>query len=294
MDRRLKVNWSPSGNFGDALNPYFFFKQNIPFTFAHHTVGSKVCMIGSILSIGSRDKTVIWGSGFMYRSENIKSGTILRAVRGPKSLSKIEQSGYDISNVAIGDPALLLPRLYNPTVEKKYKLGIIPHIMDYDLYKEYLDNNPNKFSNTLLIDPNVMCRGVEGFVDKVLQCEKIVASCLHGLICADTYGIPSLWSRPSSRLVGDDVKFDDYYSSIGIDKVEKIQFVENENINIDVKDLNIDLDDLWDKNPWYDLPDEYYTDISDVETWKKDCYPENYTFKNRDLLWDDREIRCTW
>lgn len=294
MDKRLKLNWAPFGNFGDALNPYILHKLNIPFTFAHHTVEHKVCMIGSILSIGSRNNSIMWGNGFMHRSENVKDGTILRAVRGPKSLERCVAKGYNANDIALGDPALLLPRIYNPTVEKRYKLGIIPHIMDYDIYLNYYKENISKFNDTLLIDPNIMCRGVEAFINKVLQCEKIVSTCLHGLICADSYGIPSIWSEVSNRLAGDGIKFEDYYGSIGIQNIDKIGFVENENINIDTKELNIDLDRLWDCRPWENLPDEYYTDISDEDRWKRDCYPENYKFDNRDILWDDTQIRCTW
>lgn len=294
MDRRLKLNWAPFGNFGDALNPYFLHKLNIPFTFAHHTVENKVCMIGSILSIGSRNNSVMWGNGFMYRSENVKDGTILKAVRGLKSLERCAARGYDIENIALGDPALLLPRIFNPNVEKKYKLGIIPHIVDFSAYQSYYTENLSKFDNTLLIDPNVMCRGVEDFITKVLSCEKIVASCLHGLICADAYGIPSIWSEIGDRLAGDGVKFEDYYSSIGIENIQKIGFVGNENITIDSKELNIDLDRLWNCRPWENLSEEYFVDISDLETWKKECYPPDYKFTGRDLLWDDRQIRCTW
>lgn len=292
MDRRLKLNWAPFGNFGDALNPYFLHKLNIPFIFAHHAVEHKVCMIGSILSIGSKKNSVMWGNGFMYESENVKPGTILKAVRGPESLKKVEKSGYNINDIAIGDPALLLPRIYNPSVEKKYKLGIIPHIMDFQLYMDYVNENREKFENTLLIDPNLMCGQVESFINKVLQCEKIVATCLHGLICADAYGIPSVWSEISNRLVGDGIKFKDYYGSIGIDSISKIGLVEDENITIDSKELNIDLDRLWNCRPWQDLSDDYYVDISNIEEWKRECYPPDYSFQGRDLLWGDKEIKC--
>lgn len=294
MDKRLKVNWAPFGNFGDAVNPYLLFKSNIPFTFAHHTVQDKILMIGSILSIGSRENTIVWGAGLMYRSEQVKPGTIIRAVRGYKTLEKISTVGYNSDEIAVGDPALLLPRLYNPTIEKRYKLGIIPHLMDFPLYDDYISENQSNFENTLLIDPNCMCRNIEEFIDKVLQCEKIVSTNLHGLICADAYGIPSIWSEVSNRLSGDGVKFEDYYSSIGHNDFDKIGFVENENINIDSKSLNIDLDRLWDCRPWANLPDQYYVDIDDIETWKAECYPDTYSFSNRDILWNDKEIRCTW
>ncbi|MDY2034134.1 hypothetical protein [Klebsiella pneumoniae] len=34
-----------------------------------------------------------------------------------------------------GDPGLLLPRVYCPKKNKHYKVGIIPHLKDYDILK---------------------------------------------------------------------------------------------------------------------------------------------------------------
>ena len=284
MDRRLKVNFVPWSNFGDTLNAFFLHKENIPFMFSHHTVEHKVVMIGSIIRPASRNKTIVWGSGMIYSTDVPSVNTaIYRAVRGPETYKKLDEIGCDLSDCVLGDPALLLPRIYTPNVEKEYKLGIIPHIVDYDIYNQHIKNNPEKFKNTTLINPNTPCWRIQDFIDQVNKCEKIVSTSLHGIICAHAYGIPAIWSEIGDRLIGDGFKFKDYYCSIGA-PLEKISFVVDENIDIPYIDIEIDLDALWSKRPWAaDLPEKYYIDRND-EQWPTECYPEGY----QDRIWDDQ------
>ena len=59
---------------------------------------------------------------------------------------------------------------------------------------------------------------IESFVDQVVGCAGILSSSLHGLICADAYGVPSRWIRISDRVLGDGFKFRDYYASQGVEE----------------------------------------------------------------------------
>lgn len=47
---------------------------------------------------------------------------------------------------------------------------------------------------------------------RIAECETICSSALHGLIVADSLGIPNMWSTASNRLLGGEYKFHDYYS----------------------------------------------------------------------------------
>ena len=98
----------------------------------------------------------------------------------------------------VGDPALLLPKVYNPLVQKKHDLGIIPH---YGHYEEILKTQ----SPAHIIDPFLP---TEQFINEVLSCNVIYSSSLHGLIVADAYGIPNKWV-----IYGDTFKYRDYYST---------------------------------------------------------------------------------
>lgn len=283
MDKRLKVNFVPFSNFGDTSVPYMLHKLKIPFIFSHHTVEKKIIMTGSILDVASKKDTIVWGSGIIKNNDVPKKDCIYKAVRGYKTLEKLKNREIDISNVAVGDPALLLSRIYKKeNVSKKYKLGIIPHMADYDFVKKHVDINKENFKNTILIDPNTRVNQIENFIDKVNECEKIISTCLHGLICANSYGINASWMKVSNKLAGDDMKFHDYLSTVGLNNTSPLSLIDDENVNVKKHSLDIDLDFLWNKRPWIDASDDYYVDLHD-NIWQKKCYPSDYS----DMIWTD-------
>ena len=103
-----------------------------------------------------------------------------------------------------GDPALLYPRYYAPSVKKEYDLGIVPHYIDQGI--PWL-NRAAPDANVLIID---VLGGIQAFVDQLCRCRFIASSSLHGLIAADAYGIPFTWISLSNRVIGGGFKFQDY------------------------------------------------------------------------------------
>ncbi|MGJ8684481.1 MAG: polysaccharide pyruvyl transferase family protein [Nonlabens sp.] len=179
--------------------------------------------IGSILEhIGSH--CTVWGSGIISRKAQVASGTFL-AVRGPLSRKRIQELGYDCPAV-YGDPALLLPLHYRPRVEKKYQLGIVPHINDYEHVLEwYKDHDRIKIINFKTND-------VEHTTNEILSCKHILSSSLHGIIVAHAYQIPAVQVQFSDRIYGDGVKYHDYLMSVGLDPYDP-EFM-NESLEIEI------------------------------------------------------------
>lgn len=163
--------------------------------------------VGSVLA-NVNHKCIVWGSGIIDRKTQVKNAKFL-AVRGPQSRKYLLQLGYNVPEV-YGDPALLLPRYFNPTVSKKYKIGIVPHYNDYKIVEKWFEN----CLNIHLID--MMTNDVEAKTIEFLQCEKIISSSLHGIIIAHAYGIPAVWQKFSDKVFGDDVKYQDYMESVNI------------------------------------------------------------------------------
>lgn len=285
MDRRLKVNFSPWTNFGDTCVPYMLKKLNVPFIFSHHTVEDKILMIGSILGVGNRRNTVVWGTGIIDKTTRALPDAKYLAVRGYKTLEKLNEANVDTNNIAIGDPALLLPRIYQPTVTKQYKLGIIPHMVDHSFVMNYVKENKDMFPDTIVLDPNTPVSKIENFIDDVNRCEKVISTCLHGLICAHAYGIPATWMKVSDRLAGDDIKFYDHFSAINIDFDKPLEMIKSSNIDVNVLPNNYNSDMLWECRPWaLELDDKYYVDINS-ESWTSHCYPDGYEGKIVDDKW---------
>lgn len=161
--------------------------------------------IGSILDY-SNDKTVVWGSGFREENSEFSGGEIL-SVRGKLSVDKIKRMGYS-GNIPIGDPALLLPLVYNPTKKGKGGIKLVSHFMEYnEISKEY-------GSRYDVIDTRT--DDVESFIDQIIDSDYILSTSLHGVIIAHAYGIPALWIK-KGYIASSGFKFYDYFSSVGIE-----------------------------------------------------------------------------
>jgi len=206
VSKRIYATWCISNNIGDLLTPWLIEKitGQTPIYMPYDVKCPKYMVSGSILNHAT-DYTIVWGAGFANSQDCLSKGVDVRAVRGPVTAQRIKfQAGVDCQ--VWGDPALLMPDLYKPQVEKKYKVGICPH---YAHQREVIDwfagREDIKFINVFSTP--------EQFVIDVLECETILSSSLHGLIIAHAYGVPAQWIEGTEKLGGDKVKFRDYLQS---------------------------------------------------------------------------------
>lgn len=217
-------------NYGDLLGKYLVEKiSNRSVTWVQpkkqwfKTLFNPVYVtIGSVLS-QVNNKCIVWGSGIITRGQVVENAKFL-AVRGPKTRERLIEQGYHVPAV-YGDPAILLPKYYNPIVSKKYKYGIIPHYRDYKLVTELFKSD----NEVQIID--LMTNDVEQTTDQILQCERIISSSLHGVIVSHVYQIPALWLKFSNKLFGDDVKFEDYFLSVDLPYNVRSILASNNSIN---------------------------------------------------------------
>ena len=66
------------------------------------------------------------------------------------------------------------------------------------------------FSEVTVLD---VAQGPAEFVSKLVQCERVASSSLHGLILADSYNVPNIRIQITPNVIGGDFKFQDYYST---------------------------------------------------------------------------------
>lgn len=193
-----------------------------------------LCAIGSILdklikpsNIPDKHKKIqnecdadkpihIWGTGLMHDYDNITQNNvrplIFHALRGEKTrkiLSKVVEK--DISCV-LADPGILSSMIVKPS-DKKYNVGIVPHYIDKDeeIFKKMLEHYPNSKFIDVQDETNQVLK-------EISMCEYIISTGLHGLIIADSYGIPNCWCEISDKILGNRFKFHDYFSSFGTDR----------------------------------------------------------------------------
>lgn len=222
-------------NLGDDLN-WFLIKKIQPFqvSLLNKSILSRLpfykkenfLIIGSTISFLTNERTVIWGAGAMDdKSPLCAKPKKVCAVRGPLTRNYLLKNGVNCPPI-YGDPALLTKFFYRPRIGKKYKLGIIPHYVDY--YSE-------KFKE-LKKDPEILFikmhhyKNIATVLDQIVSCEKIISSSLHGLILSETYDVPNIWIKVSNNISGGNFKYMDYYESIGIYNAKPYLFTGKESL----------------------------------------------------------------
>jgi pyruvyltransferase len=201
----IKAYWFQSKNVGDTLTPViveFFTDQKVEFV--DRSENGKLLAVGSIMK-ALRDDDIVWGTGCMYEHDNFshKKCTVL-AVRG-----KLTEERMGKSVGVYGDPALLMPRIYNPEVDIDTEVGILPHYVDKKVVMSSTTVIPgyNKFIDVMGDWKTV--------IEQIKSCRKIVSSSLHGIVLAEAYGIPAEWVEYSDAVLGDGFKFQDYLTGTG-------------------------------------------------------------------------------
>ena len=165
---------------------------------------SNLVAIGSVLG-NYAQKAVVWGSGAFSSSTNRRlkmSKYDIRAVRGPLTRKTLIDHGHADCPEVYGDPAILLSEFYSPRKTEPRSFAVIEH---------YCHRVPGDYDR---INPLVENGDWKSFVDRVCSCELVVSSSLHGIILAETYGVPAVWlASPQSDSYS--FKYEDWYLGTG-------------------------------------------------------------------------------
>ncbi len=216
-------------NFGDILNPVLMDRIFSCPVVRSRAPRADLFGIGSILNklMPEQDRFFsrligrfqspcrIWTSGFIMpprkEARPIRSLQV-HAVRGRLTLEYLRSITGTPLEVPLGDGGLLAGLLLERPVPKKYSVGIIPHYHEYDR-KEYwmlADRIPRSTVIPIIGDPWKT-------LEAIASCETVLSSSLHGLIGADSLGIPNLHLDAGDALTGGNFKYRDYYSAFGLE-----------------------------------------------------------------------------
>lgn len=157
-------------NFGDYLGQVYFDIAGIK----SQDCGRPCLMIGTVLHQHWWDKAQlplhIWGSGSCgYDFPQIRKTDNILSVRGPLTKAWLDLP----EDVPLGDPALLLPRLYSP---RKCNLGPIK-VFNYDNFQHGTSTR-------------IMPSEWKKLVDSIANAEIVLANTLHASMVAQAYGVP--------------------------------------------------------------------------------------------------------
>ncbi len=245
MKKKQKMWWWKAGgwwwknkvdeNFGDYLGPYLYEKitgNNVEFCEPEKTSENVLITVGSVMQY-SKENVELWGTGIIDTEREVEIPNKVHSVRGPISRKVMRDMGVLCPEI-FGDPALILPKVYSSKSIKKYKISIIPNLVEYDETKEYFKDLSDFNIISLRVDGKNKTKSVEDIIDSICQSEKILSSSLHGIIVAHAYGIPATWAKLTDKMAGDGNKYHDYYNSINIEEIEPINLNEYEKNKKDI------------------------------------------------------------
>lgn len=157
-------------NFGDELSAYIVEKlSKRPVAFACSTKNDKLVAIGSLLTYDViHSDSIVWGTGtltknavkifpklfplkrslptLIRRLKNTNQHIAnIRAVRGPLTRKALIDEGIACPKI-YGDPAIVMPRICHPKINKQTKIGLILHysqerLLDSHILSEIENNN---------------------------------------------------------------------------------------------------------------------------------------------------------
>ena len=237
MEKTIKLYYAKLANMGDLLNDLVirrcfgcdvercsFLEGEISAIGSHLAMytyhGTPLMKLQQLINGIREPKVYVWGTGFINyddcKGRFFKRDMEFLALRGELTRRNVERMTGKTLDIPTGDAGILADRLLDELPEKRYDLGVIPHICD--LKDPAAQALADRYENSVLI--NVKDDPIE-VVRQIAQCRTVLSSSLHGLIVADSFHVPNMHVVFDERLKGDGYKFDDYYSAYGLPHIQR-------------------------------------------------------------------------
>jgi len=272
-------------NIGDALSPVMVaLLSSLPIVHASHNArGARMAAVGTIGQMLQHGDVTFWGTGVSrYRNPHAESRETrepfapfpetryrIAATRGPISRALLNEENA-IGPPAFGDPVWLLPQFYRPPIEKKWDLGVIVHlselsetVLNTKVRPEFVRYEiPEEMRGSIHIIQTRTAISAEAMrerLDEILACRRIVSTSLHGMVFAESYGIPCLHFAPRGRKRGvnrrrldpndgHDLRITDLYLGLGRREIPVYAQPRRSHTNWDHVMRAIDL--VWEPTPF--------------------------------------------
>ena len=252
-------NWSGclSLNAGDALTPWMIERcGDRPAVYIENPKGDcpHYLCAGSILN-HMGPKSEVWGAGLAAWTNDLDKNATIYAVRGPLSALCARSNGCEVPDV-YGDPGLCVTKLDPICRDSVYSMGLIPHYNDFfrvhDLWIEW--GLPVDIKVINILQP------IEKVLEDISACRKIISSSLHGLVFAQSLGVPFRWVDFGGNIGGNGLKYWDFLASVGLANLDRKpnpvdltgELVSGNVTSIECQLGNYDPEPLWNACPFKD------------------------------------------
>lgn len=238
----------PYANLGDALSPVTVsalsgIRCEIRSFHAHQP---RLAAVGTIGHNFKNGVVHFWGTGVDSKRNPVDPSLPrytrpdntefhVHALRGPFSRRTLVEQGIEAPEI-YGDPVWFLPAIFPAAAEKIHDLGVIVHISELERmapssptvanFRRY--HVPPALAGRIIVIDTLTEATIAGLARKIAEitaCRRIVSTSLHGLVIAETYGIPCLYFSTAGRgallldLTDDETRVDhrvrDFYGSVG-------------------------------------------------------------------------------
>lgn len=201
----------PLNNFGDLLGPVIAREllRRADIEPDNNQTSGRVITVGSILHFCKTGDTV-WGTGrngkIADKRHKFKALDV-RAVRGPVTRAFLQGRGVDAPPI-YGDPGLLVGHLWErdqlAAGHRRSDYRVLPNFHDFHEVTGRLSPRT--------VDPR---HDLWKVIGQIAASELIVGSSLHGIIVAESLGIPARLVQPATETLH---KYEDYYRGTGREK----------------------------------------------------------------------------
>jgi len=205
-------------NFGDELSPLIFehFSGSAP---EHlHPYKSRILKTPNYMLIGSiighaGPNTTVRGAGILHSSESVSRKAQVEGIRGFLTEKKLSPRQSKSSSF-VGDPALMLPVLFNlGRVVRRKGYAVVRHVRDFGIPLQ-LGESVSELS--LAVSGRSQ---ISEFLHDLTRYSGVITSSLHVFIACNVFQIPSAYVNfslsPEDSISPRSVKFRDFLSATG-------------------------------------------------------------------------------
>lgn len=193
--------WEKVRNFGDLLTPHLLRDFGIVSVLTPPAEAALIGVGSLVQHLPPESTAALWGTGLIHDAIVDLPGVTTLALRGELTRDRMGSPAVE----ALGDPGILVAdTVRRPGVS--HDVGLVLHFRHAE--DETLRSMVESFTGSVRLirvdqSPAAVAR-------EVASCRAIVSTSLHGVITADSFGIPAAWVRMPEALIGGDFKFRDH------------------------------------------------------------------------------------